>query len=228
MDGTGVGEYPFFGTAFHAGQQPYPTTTSTIRRVGHEAGAGRNDDSKAAPGGGQSMMETNSKVTAIHRDRKAYLYIRQSTPRQVMENCESTQRQYALQQRVQMLGWSAEQIVIIDDDLGLSGASAGNRQGFQRLVAEVSLNHAGMILGLEVSRLARNCADWYRLLEICASTRTLIMDEDGIYDPAGFNDRLVLGLKGTLSEAESYQLRARMRGGILNKARRGALEIPIL
>lgn len=173
------------------------------------------------------MIETHPKVTAAHHNRKAYLYIRQSSQRQVLENQESTRRQYALQQRVVALGWTSDQIVVIDDDLGLSGTTSQNRQGFQRLVAEVSLRHAGIVLGLEVSRLARNCADWYRLLEICGSTGTLIMDEDGIYDPVNFNDRLVLGMKGTMSEAESYLIRARMRGGILNKAKRGALAIPI-
>ena len=173
------------------------------------------------------MIETHPKVTAVHHNRKAYLYIRQSSQRQVLENQESTRCQYALQQRVVALGWTPDQIVVIDDDLGLSGTTAQNRQGFQRLVAEVSLRHAGIVLGLEVSRLARNCADWYRLLEICGSTGTLIMDEDGVYDPVTFNDRLVLGMKGTMSEAESYLIRARMRGGILNKARRGALAIPI-
>jgi DNA invertase Pin-like site-specific DNA recombinase len=145
----------------------------------------------------------------------------------VIENQESTRRQYALQHRIVALGWTQQQIVVVDDDLGLSGTTAQNREGFQRLVAEVSLRHAGIVLGLEVSRLARNCADWYRLLEICAATGTLIMDEDGIYDPVSFNDRLVLGMKGTMSEAESHLLRARMRGGILNKAARGALAIPL-
>src|SRR5258706_6180640 len=147
------------------------------------------------------MIETHPKVTAAHHNRKAYLYIRQSSQRQVLENQESTRRQYALQQRVVALGWTADQVVVIDDDLGVSGATAQTREGFQRLVAEVSLRHAGIVLGLEVSRLARNCADWYRLLEICAATGTLIMDEDGIYDPVSFNDRLVLGMKGTMSEA---------------------------
>ena len=159
--------------------------------------------------------------------RQAYLYVRQSTLRQVVENTESTQRQYALRQRAVALGWPIEQVVVIDRDLGQSGASAADREGFQQLVRDVGLGRAGLVMGLEVSRLARNSMDWHRLLEICALTETLILDEDGLYDPAHFNDRLLLGLKGTMSEAELHVLRARLRGGILNKARRGELEIPL-
>ena len=166
--------------------------------------------------------EAHQKVTASHLKRGAYLYVRQSTLRQVVENTESTQRQYALRQRAVALGWPNESVVVIDSDLGQSGAST-DREGFQKLVAEVGLGHAGIVLGLEVSRLARNSTDWHRLLEICALSDTLILDEDGIYDPAHFNDRLLLGLKGTMSEAELHVLRARLRGGILNKARRGEL-----
>jgi DNA invertase Pin-like site-specific DNA recombinase len=169
--------------------------------------------------------ETHQKVKATHLQRNAYLYIRQSTPRQVIENTESTKRQYALRQRALALGWSEDRIIVIDSDLGLSGASAADREGFQRLVTEVSLGRAGIVLGLEVSRLARNSTDWHRLLEICAFSDALILDEDGIYDPAHFNDRLLLGLKGTMSEAELHVLGARLRGGILNKARRGELSI---
>jgi len=167
--------------------------------------------------------ETHQKVKTAHLKRNAYLYIRQSTLRQVFDNSESTKRQYALRQRAVALGWSEDRIIVIDSDLGQSGASAADREGFQRLVTEVSLGQAGIVLGLEVSRLARNSADWHRLLEICALTNTLILDEDGIYDPAHFNDRLLLGLKGTRSEAELHVLRARLQGGILNKARRGEL-----
>src|SRR5215471_12988497 len=167
--------------------------------------------------------ETHQKVKTAHLQRNAYLYIRQSTLRQVFDNSESTKRQYALRQRAVALGWSEDRIIVIDSDLGQSGASAADREGFQRLVTEVSLGQAGIVLGLEVSRLARNSADWHRLLEICALTNTLILDEDGIYDPAHFNDRLLLGLKGTRSEAELHVLRARLQGGILNKARRGEL-----
>jgi DNA invertase Pin-like site-specific DNA recombinase len=169
--------------------------------------------------------DSQQKVQASHLKRNAYLYVRQSTLRQVFENTESTKRQYALRQRAIALGWSAERIIVIDSDLGQSGASSADRQGFQRLVAEVGVGHAGIVLGLEVSRLARNSMDWHRLLEICAITDTLILDEDGIYDPAHFNDRLLLGLKGTMSEAELHVLRARLQGGILNKARRGELEM---
>jgi len=169
----------------------------------------------------------HQKVTPDHLKRDAYVYVRQSTLRQVMENTESTQRQYVLRQRAVALGWPLERVTVIDNDLGLSGASAADRAGFQKLVAEVSMGRAGIVLGLEVSRLARNCSDWHRLLEICALTGTLIMDEDGLYDPTGFNDRLVLGLKGTMSEAELHVLRARLRGGIESKARRGELKCPL-
>jgi DNA invertase Pin-like site-specific DNA recombinase len=171
--------------------------------------------------------QTDQKVTASHLQRAAYLYVRQSTLRQVVENTESTQRQYALQQRAATLGWPKQSIVVIDTDLGQSGASAVDRAGFQKLVADVAMGCAGIVLGLEVSRLARNCADWHRLLEICALTNTLILDEDGIYDPAHFNDRLLLGLKGTMSEAELHLIRSRLRGGLLSKARRGELRLPL-
>ena len=167
--------------------------------------------------------EAHQKITASHLRRDAYLYVRQSTLRQVADNTESTQRQYALRQRAVALGWSYDHVVVIDSDLGQSGASAVDREGFQRLVADVGLGRAGIVLGLEVSRLARNSTDWHRLLEICALTDTLILDEDGIYDPSHFNDRLLLGLKGTMSEAELHMLRARLRGGLINKARRGEL-----
>jgi DNA invertase Pin-like site-specific DNA recombinase len=146
---------------------------------------------------------TAMKVTAEHLRRNAYLYVRQSTLRQVLTNTESTHRQYDLRGRAIALGWTAEQVVVIDTDQGQSGASATDRDGFQRLVAEVSMGRAGIVLGLEVSRLARDNADWHRLLEICALSGTLILDEDGLYDPCNFNDRLLLGLKGTMSEALS-------------------------
>jgi DNA invertase Pin-like site-specific DNA recombinase len=171
------------------------------------------------------MIEAAQKVSSAHLKRNAYLYVRQSTPQQVLEHAESTARQYALRQRATALGWPAEQIVVIDSDLGQSGAYAADRDGFQKLVAEVSLGHVGLVLGLEVSRLARNCAEWHRLLELCAYSDTLILDEDGIYNPSQFNDRLLLGLKGTMSEAELHILHARMQGGLLNKARRGELAI---
>ena len=171
--------------------------------------------------------DRSQKITPRHLRRQAYLYVRQSTLRQVVENTESTQRQYALRHRAVALGWPIEQVVVIDRDLGQSGASAADREGFQQLVRDVGLGRAGLVMGLEVSRLARNSMDWHRLLEICALTETLILDEDGLYDPAHFNDRLLLGLKGTMSEAELHVLRARLRGGIVNKARRGELEVPL-
>jgi hypothetical protein len=161
--------------------------------------------------------DAHQKVNAGHLKRNAYLYVRQSTLRQVFENTESTKRQYGLRQHAIALGWPAERITVIDNDLGQSGASAVGREGFQKLVTEVGLGKAGIVLGLEVSRLARNSTDWHRLLEICALTDTLILDEDGVYDPSHFNDRLLLGLKGTMSEAELHVLRARLQGGILNK-----------
>lgn len=169
----------------------------------------------------------HQKVTASHLRRDAYLYVRQSTVRQVFENTESTRRQYALRERAVALGWPIERVNVIDSDLGKSGASSADREGFQKLVGEVGMGHAGIVLGLEVSRLARNSTDWHRLLEICALTDTLILDEDGIYSPGDFNDRLLLGLKGTMSDAELHVLRARLRGGILNQARRGALKTPL-
>jgi DNA invertase Pin-like site-specific DNA recombinase len=174
-------------------------------------------------GGNAMTQDAHQKVKAGHLKRNAYLYVRQSTLRQVFENTESTQRQYALRQHAAALGWPLDRIIVIDTDLGQSGASAADREGFQRLVTEVSLGRAGIVLGLEVSRLARNSMDWHRLLEICALADTLILDEDGVYDPAHFNDRLLLGLKGTMSEAELHVLRARLQGGIRNKARRGEL-----
>jgi DNA invertase Pin-like site-specific DNA recombinase len=170
-------------------------------------------------------VEAASKVTAGHLARAAYLYVRQSTLRQVLTNTESTARQYALRQKAIALGWPAEHVITIDVDQGQSGASAADREGFQRLVADVGMGRAGIVLGLEVSRLARNNADWHRLLEICALSGTLICDEDGLYDPGEFNDRLLLGLKGTMSEAELHFIRARLRGGQLSKARRGELKM---
>ena len=166
-------------------------------------------------------MSESLKVQPHHRERGAYLYIRQSSMRQVIENVESTKRQYALRSRATALGWRDDQIIVIDSDQGESGASAAWREGFQRLVTDVGMGHAGIVMGLEVSRLARNNADWHRLLEICALADTLILDEDGVYDPTSFNDRLLLGLKGAMSEAELHVLKARLRGGILNKVRRG-------
>src|SRR5918996_6163213 len=172
-----------------------------------------------------TLGDAHQKVTARHLKRNAYLYIRQSTLRQVFENTESTARQYDLRQRAVALGWSPEHIIVIDSDQGQSGASMVGRDGFQSLVADVGMGRAGIVMGLEVSRLARNSSDWHRLLEICALSDTLILDEDGVYDPAHFNDRLLLGLKGTMSEAELHVLRARLLGGQRAKASRGELEL---
>jgi DNA invertase Pin-like site-specific DNA recombinase len=173
------------------------------------------------------FTDAHQKITASHLSRDAYLYIRQSSLRQVMEHTESTKRQYALRERAVALGWSIEQIHVVDSDLGRSGAQCTGRDGFQHLVTQVALGQVGIVLGLEVSRLARNNADWHRLLELSALSNTLILDEDGVYDPGHFNDRLLLGLKGTMSEAESHVLKARLQGGMLNKARRGELKLSL-
>ena len=172
------------------------------------------------------MNAAHQKVAASHLSRDAYLYVRQSTQRQVFDHGESTRRQYALRERAVALGWPTERVVVIDSDLGLSGADS-DREGFQHLVAEVGMGRAGIVLGLEVSRLARNSTDWHRLLEICALSETLILDEDGVYDPVDFNDRLLLGLKGTMSEAELHMMRIRLRGGVLAKAKRGELKVTL-
>jgi DNA invertase Pin-like site-specific DNA recombinase len=176
------------------------------------------------------MMHTSTEqncVTPDHLRRDAFVYIRQSTLQQVMHNTESTKRQYALRDRAVALGWPVDRVHIVDADLGLSGASAADRMGFQQLVAEVGLGKAGIVLGLEVSRLARNSSDWHRLLEICALSGTLILDEEGLYDPSQFNDRLLLGLKGTMSEAELHVIRSRLVGGMRNKAKRGELRMAL-
>ena len=168
-------------------------------------------------------MSGRAKLTASHLRRSAFVYVRQSTQAQTERNRESTERQYALVARAVELGFAREQVELIDDDLGVSGAGEAERRGFARLAAEVALGHAGLVLGLEVSRLARNSADWYRLLDLCGVTDTVIGDGDGLYHPGSFNDRLLLGLKGTMSEAELHTLRSRLEGGIRNKAERGEL-----
>jgi DNA invertase Pin-like site-specific DNA recombinase/predicted DNA-binding transcriptional regulator AlpA/uncharacterized protein YndB with AHSA1/START domain len=168
-------------------------------------------------------MNDNPKVQTTHLQRWAYVYIRQSTAAQVAVNRESTERQYRLSERAQQLGWPPERIKIIDEDLAHSGSGLVLRQGFTYLTSEVALGQAGLILSIEVSRVARNNADWYRLLDLCGVTDTLIGDEDGLYHPGLFNDRLLLGLKGTMAEAELHVLRARLDGGIRNKAARGEL-----
>jgi DNA invertase Pin-like site-specific DNA recombinase len=163
------------------------------------------------------------KIKACHLNRSAIVYVRQSTPQQVAGNQESTARQYALVGRAVEFGWPRDCVQVIDDDLGRSGQTAEGRPGFQRLLAEVVLDHVGLILGLEVSRLARSCKDWHQLLEVCARFRVLLADADGLYDPSDYNDRLLLGLKGTMSEAELHILWERMHQAKLNKARRGEL-----
>ncbi|KPK36809.1 MAG: resolvase [Gammaproteobacteria bacterium SG8_47] len=168
-------------------------------------------------------MSELSKITSDHLRRRAVVYVRQSSTTQVEHNRESTARQYQLAERAVALGWARDQVKVIDEDLGVSGSGLAERAGFARLTAEVALGEIGIVLGLEVSRLARNNADWYRLLDLCGATHTLIGDADGIYHPGLFNDRLVLGLKGTMSEAELHVLRARLLGGIRNKAARGEL-----
>ena len=168
-------------------------------------------------------MNERAKITASHLARHAVVYLRQSSAAQVEHNRELTERQYALASKARELGWPAERIVVIDEDLGLSGGGTATRSGFARLTAEVALARVGLVLGLEVSRLARNNAEWYRLIDLAGLTDTLIGDGDGLYHPAVFNDRLLLGLKGTMSEAELHILRARLNGGIRNKAARGEL-----
>ena len=161
-----------------------------------------------------------SNIESQHLQRKAYVYVRQSTMAQVEHNVESRERQYELAARAVELGWSATEVVVVDEDQGRS-ASTDGRDGFHGLVADVGLGKVGIVLGIEVSRLARSNAAWYQLLDLCALTDTLIADCDGIYHPALYNDRLVLGLKGTMSEAELHVLKARLRGGSLHKAGKG-------
>ena len=165
----------------------------------------------------------STKVQKHHHQRCAIVYVRQSTAQQVRQNKESTARQYGLAQRAMELGWLDSQIEVIDEDQAHSGRTSEKRLGFQRLLAEVSLNHVGLILGLEMSRIARCNKDWHHLLELCGIFDTLLADQDGIYDPTDYNDRLVLGLKGTMSEAELHILRGRLNEGRRNKARRGEL-----
>jgi DNA invertase Pin-like site-specific DNA recombinase len=166
-------------------------------------------------------------IQSTHRDRIAFVYVRQSTPLQVIENRESTERQYRLRDRAIELGWPPSGVEVIDEDQGRSGSTAAHRTGFQRLATEVSLGKVGIVLMLEASRLARNNSDWYRLIEICGVSGTLIADESGVYNPREPNDRLLLGVKGTLSEAELFTLRTRLYEGRWNKARKGLLHFPL-
>jgi DNA invertase Pin-like site-specific DNA recombinase len=170
-----------------------------------------------------NTQTAHSKITPAHLRRQALVYIRQSTPHQVQSNQESTERQYALVKRAQHLGWAPEATVSVDEDQGRSGQGAQHRSGFQKLLADISSGHVGMVLALEASRLARSSVDWHRLIEICAITRTLLADDGAIYDPRDPNDRLLLGVKGTISESELFTLRCRLHEGRWNKARRGAL-----
>src|SRR2546427_11731333 len=164
-----------------------------------------------------------SKLHDYHLQRLAIVYVRQSHPQQVVEHVESTAREYALVDRAVALGWACDRVVVIDEDQGQSGQSMVTRLGFQRVLAEVSLDHVGLILGLEMSRLARSNKDWHQLLELCAIFRTLLADAEGLYDPTDYNDRLLLGLRGMMSEAELYLMKGRMLEGMRHKARRGEL-----
>jgi DNA invertase Pin-like site-specific DNA recombinase len=173
--------------------------------------------------GAGCLPGSSSKIQASHRDRLAVVYVRQSNPQQVLEHRESTELQYALRRRAIEWGWPQEQVRVIDQDQGHSARTTEGREGFKQLLAEVSLDHVGLVLGIEMSRLARSCRDWHQLLELCAMFGTLLADQEGLYDPRNYNDRLLLGLKGTLSEAELHLLQQRMEQGRLNKARRGEL-----
>src|SRR5215216_901976 len=166
-------------------------------------------------------------VTPTHLARKAVVYIRQSTPHQTVSNQESLRLQYALRQRARELGWHDADIDVIDADLGLSGASTAQRSGFKELVGRVGLSEVGLILSIDVTRLARNCSDWYPLLDLCGYRACLIADRDGVYDPGSLNGRLLLGLKGTMSEVELHLLRGRLTAGLLSKAARGELGLAL-
>src|SRR6266571_2299024 len=170
-------------------------------------------------------MSERAKIAERHRRRRAVVYVRQSTLAQVASNVESAARQYALVERAVELGWPREAVAVVDEDTGRSGVSSEERIGFKELAASVGLGEIGLILALEVSRLARSSADWHRLLDLCALTGTLIADQDGVYSPGDFNDRLLLGLKGTMSEAELHLIRARLDGGLRHKAERGELRL---
>ncbi|XGA08524.1 MAG: recombinase family protein [Wolbachia endosymbiont of Xenopsylla cheopis] len=174
-------------------------------------------------------MNTSELITAQHLAREAIIYIRQSTPHQVLSNQESLELQYALKQRAIDLGWKADNIVVIDSDLGLTGANVEKRKGFKEIVTKVTLEKVGIILSYDVTRLSRNCSDWYPLLDICGYKQCLIADRDGVYDPSTINGRLLLGLKGQLAEMELSTIRARLNAGLLNKATRGdlALSLPV-
>ena len=168
----------------------------------------------------------SSKIGSRHLERLAIVYVRQSTMSQIVNHPESARVQYDLVEHAIALGWSRERVLVIDDDQGRTATNIEGRPGFQRLVAEVGLDHVGIIIGFQMSRLARSCRDWHQLIEVCALFGTALCDLDGVYDPADYNDRLVLGLKGTISEAELHVIRQRMDAGRLAKAQRGELGMP--
>src|ERR1700758_3214189 len=172
-------------------------------------------------------LSMNPKIAEHHHSRSAYVYLRQSTPGQVLHHQESTERQNALREKAEELGWSQAAIRTLDGDLGKSGTQTARREDFKTLVADVSMGQVGAVLALEASRLSRSDLDWHRLLELCALTSTLVIDEDGCYDPADFNDGLLLGLKGVMAHAELHFLHARLQGGKLNKAKKGELRFPL-
>jgi DNA invertase Pin-like site-specific DNA recombinase len=172
-------------------------------------------------------MSTSEHIQTQHLSRQALVYIRQSTPQQMLKNHESLDLQYALRDRAAGCGWPPSQVRVIDTDLGITGASATGRPGFQELVALVSLGQVGIIFAYDVTRLARNCTDWYQLLDLCGMRQCLVGDQDGIYDPASANGRLILGLKGLIAELELHTIRARLTAGLLNKAGRGELAMTL-
>lgn len=187
---------------------------------------GEDRDNRSAPTPSAAAtfgLGSTSKIRDLHLNRLAMVYVRQSTPQQVLANRESRERQYALAQFAQRLGWPAERVMVIDDDQGQSGKTTENRSGFQRLMTEVSLNHVGMVLGLELSRLSRSNKDWHQLIDVCGIFNSLLCDQDAIYDPLDSNDRLLLGMRGTMSEYELVTLRNRLLRGSRNKAERGEL-----
>src|SRR5258708_11700247 len=205
-------------SGWHAGATP-----GVDRNPARRAGAA----SPRSPRRKEEGLMTTAKIQSTHCDRIAFVYVRQSTPLQVIENRESTERQYHLRERAIELGWPSSRVEVIDEDQGRSGSTAAHRTGFQRLTAEVVLGKVGIVLMLEASRLARNNSDWYRLIEICGVSGTLIADESAVYNPREPNDRLLLGVKGTLSEAELFTLRTRLYEGRWNKARKGLLHFPL-
>ena len=173
------------------------------------------------------QTHTGNKITDAHRAKLAYVYIRQSTPGQLVHHPDSTARQYELVERAVVLGWPAARVQVIDEDLAKSGAQADQRFGFQHLLAELSLGHVGLVLSLEAARLARNCSDWYRLLELGSVFGAIIADAEFVYDPRQYHDRLLLGLAGMMSEAELHHLHLRLHAGQRHKAERGALCLPL-